>query len=246
MTQQLHQAIGSAIEACGLGKSVVQGNGERLDVLLSVSLSVRAGESVAILGRSGSGKSTLLGILGLLAPADAGTLAIAGRDVGSLNDRERAVLRNQALGFVFQSYSLVSQLTAGENVSLPLDYGKPVTRAERSQRVATALEQVGLADKRHERPRSLSGGEQQRVAIARALIRGPAVLLADEPTGALDGRTAERVLDLMLATATATSAAVVIVTHDPVVAERTNRRLLMSEGTLQAMERDGSGTHASA
>lgn len=206
----------------------VQGD---LTLLHGASFTIAAGETAAIMGRSGSGKTTLLSIVGLMLRATRGEVVIAGQPTSRLSDAERARLRNQTLGFVFQGYSLVPHLTAGENVALPLSYGPAVSSAER-RAAAQLLEMVGLGHAARRYPRHLSGGEQQRVAIARALVRSPGLLLADEPTGALDVATGEAVLDLLLDVARARGTSVLVVTHDEAVAARTDRRLLIVEGRL--------------
>ncbi|WP_425455228.1 ABC transporter ATP-binding protein [Allorhizocola rhizosphaerae] len=197
-----------------------------------VELAVAEGESVAITGRSGSGKTTLLALLGLLTPVGEGTLAIAGRNVTNLSDRNRALWRNEHIGFVFQSYSLVRHLSAYRNVELPLRYGEGLHYRQRAQRVESALDSVGLRDRARSKPRQLSGGEQQRVAIARALVRHPAVILADEPTGALDVDTASTVLRTLRTACRERRTTLVVVTHDPQVAQGMDRVVRLMDGRL--------------
>lgn len=221
------------IEASGLRRSVSLPGGRQLEILRDVDLTVRAGESVAIVGRSGSGKTTLLATLGLLTPVAGGTLRLAGTDVTKIGDRRRAQLRNARVGFVFQSYSLVRHLSAAGNVGLPLGYGAPVRRARRRRRVGAALTLVGLGDRRRSRPRHFSGGEQQRVAIAQALVREPAIILADEPTGALDIDTAGDVLETLLTACRTRGCALVVVTHDRQVAKMMSRTVVLADGVLQ-------------
>ncbi|WP_433345769.1 ABC transporter ATP-binding protein [Micromonospora sp. CA-111912] len=204
--------------------------GERVDVLRDLSVHVEAGTTAAILGRSGSGKSTLLAILGLLDSPDSGTYHIDGQEVSGLSDVALARLRSTHLGFVYQRFFLLPHLSAYENVETALQHGIPVPRRRRRSLVLESLDQVGLADRTTHRPRQLSGGEQQRVAIARALVRTPAVVLADEPTGALDENTSEQVITLLLTAAKARGATTVMVTHDPEVAMRTDRTLHLVEG----------------
>ncbi|WP_320068288.1 ABC transporter ATP-binding protein [Micromonospora sp. RTGN7] len=204
--------------------------GERVDVLRDLSVHIRAGTTAAILGRSGSGKSTLLAILGLLDSPDSGTYHIGGQEVSGLSDVALARLRSTHLGFVYQRFFLLPHLSAYENVETALQHGIPVPRRRRRSLVLESLDQVGLADRTTHRPRQLSGGEQQRVAIARALVRTPAVVLADEPTGALDENTSEQVITLLLTAAKARGATTVMVTHDPEVAMRTDRTLHLVEG----------------
>jgi putative ABC transport system ATP-binding protein len=197
-----------------------------------VTLEVRAGEAVAVLGASGSGKSTLLGLLaGLDDPSD-GELWLCGRTLNGLDEDGRAELRAGRVGFVFQSFQLLPTLTARENVLLPLE----LTGArDAGPRADQALERVGLAERAGHYPRQLSGGEQQRVAIARAYAPRPEVLFADEPTGNLDQATGEHVIDLLLDLRAEAGAALVMVTHDPRLAERCDRRLRMTGGTLEAL-----------
>ena len=175
-------------------------------------------------------------MLGLLERPDGGSLRLAGADPWALGDRGRAQLRNRALGFVFQTYSLVPHLSAAENVALPMGYGAVTSRRRTREAVGQALEDVGLTHRSRSRPRQLSGGEQQRVAIARALVREPAVVLADEPTGALDTATAERVLDLLLTVTRSRGAALLLVTHDAAVAERADAVLRLHQGRLVPSE----------
>ncbi|WP_166866654.1 MULTISPECIES: ABC transporter ATP-binding protein [unclassified Salinibacterium] len=196
-----------------------------------VDLTVERGESVAIVGRSGSGKTSLLAIMGLLSRPHSGSVHIDGTDTARLSDRHRAQLRNDTLGFVFQSYSLAPHLNAYRNVELPLRYGRHARN--RRQAARDALTSVGLGERLRARPRHLSGGEQQRVAIARALVRRPKLILADEPTGALDVTTAESVLSLLVAQTAAHGAALILVTHDPAVAAHADRVLQLDDGQLQ-------------
>jgi len=227
--------------ARGIQHSVRLPGGRRVAILRGLDLTVSAGETVAIVGRSGSGKSTLLSILGLLTHAEAGELSVVGQPVGRLDDRRRAALRNAELGFVFQSYSLVQHLTARKNVELALRYGRATSRRGRDERVRQCLSSVGLQERARSRPRQLSGGEQQRVAIARALVRRPAIILADEPTGALDVETAASVLDVLEAAARDRGTALVVVTHDLAVAARMDRTLELRDGTLHPISTPSSG-----
>jgi putative ABC transport system ATP-binding protein len=201
-------------------------------VLEAVDLELAQGDWVAILGPSGSGKSTLLNILGLLDRPDAGIYELAGEDVSDIGDTRRAELRNRRIGFVFQSFNLLPRTTALENVAAPLLY-RGVRRAARLARARETLERVGLADRVDYDPGELSGGQLQRVAIARALVGEPALLLADEPTGNLDSRSGDEVLDLFAALHRAGST-VLMITHDPKVAGRAQRRLVLDAGRLMA------------
>lgn len=220
------------IKATELHRSVVMPGRRVLPILRGVELVVHPGEMVAIMGRSGSGKTTLLATLGLLTPVAEGSLWLAGQDVSAVGDRRRSRLRNCHIGFVFQSYSLARHLSARRNVELPLRYGSRVRRREQRRRVAEALALVGLTDRQRSRPRQLSGGEQQRVAIARALVRRPSIILADEPTGALDVDTAGQVLEVLRDACRDTGSALVVVTHDAQVAATMTRRLQLVDGRL--------------
>jgi putative ABC transport system ATP-binding protein len=183
------------------------------------------------MGPSGSGKSTLLGLLGGLDRPTSGTLRFQGRDVTRLSDDELAVVRNRVVGFVFQSFQLLPRTSAAGNVGLPLVY-RGLGRAERRRRAVEALASVGLGHRLQHRPSQLSGGEQQRVAIARALVTEPAMLLADEPTGNLDSRSGDEVLDLLGRLHDERGVAVVVVTHDQGVAARLRRRVTVHDGRL--------------
>jgi putative ABC transport system ATP-binding protein len=206
-------------------------DGVEVRALDGIDLAVGQGDSLAIMGPSGSGKSTLLGLLGGLDRPTDGSLAFGGREVGELSDDELARVRNQVVGFVFQSFQLLPRTTAVANVGLPLVY-RGLGRAERRRRAVEALRSVGLGQRLQHRPSQLSGGEQQRVAIARALITEPAMLLADEPTGNLDSRSGEELLDLLARLHAERGVAVVVVTHDPGVAERFERVVVVRDGRL--------------
>jgi putative ABC transport system ATP-binding protein len=205
-------------------------DGVSVEALRGVSLRIAATDYVAIVGTSGSGKSTLMHLLGGLDRPTAGTLLIGGRDVSTLGPAEMARLRNETIGFVFQSFHLLARTTARDNVALPLVY-RGAGRRERRARAAEMLERVGLGHRLDHRPNQMSGGEQQRVAIARALVTGPSVLLADEPTGNLDSTTGQSVLGL-LESLNADGVAVVLVTHDKDVASRAARQIVMRDGQI--------------
>jgi putative ABC transport system ATP-binding protein len=205
-------------------------DGVSVEALKGVSLTVGAGDYLALVGASGSGKSTLMHLLGGLDRPTAGTLLIGGRDVSTLSAPEMARLRNEVIGFVFQSFHLLARTTAQDNVALPLVY-RGIGRRERRARAAAMLERVGLGHRIGHRPNQMSGGEQQRVAIARALVTDPSVLLADEPTGNLDSVTGETVLEL-LESLNADGVAVVLVTHDHDVAARAGRQIVMRDGRI--------------
>jgi putative ABC transport system ATP-binding protein len=206
-------------------------DGVEVRALDGVDLEVVPGDSLAIMGPSGSGKSTLLGLLGGLDRPTSGTLRFQGRDVTRLSDDQLAVVRNRVVGFVFQNFQLLARTPAVGNVGLPLVY-RGLGRAERRRRAVQALQSVGLGHRLQHRPSQLSGGEQQRVAIARALVTEPAMLLADEPTGNLDSRSGDEVLDLLGRLHDERGVAVVVVTHDQGVAARFRRRVTMADGRL--------------
>jgi putative ABC transport system ATP-binding protein len=197
-----------------------------------VTVSVSAGEFVAIVGRSGSGKTTLMNLLGALEQPTSGTLFVDGEEITRLTPRQLVRYRAQKVGFVFQSYNLVPNLTAAENVMLPMEFaGRP--RQERRQRACHLLDQVELTDsKQARRPGRLSGGEQQRVAIARALANSPKLILADEPAGNLDSQTADTIVDLLRNLAHSEHTTVLVVTHDASIAERADTVLRLEDGRL--------------
>jgi len=223
------------VEARGITK-VYRMEGVEVRALDGVDMAVAHGDSLAIMGPSGSGKSTLLGLLGGLDRPTSGSLAFEGRDVASLDDDELARVRNQVVGFVFQNFQLLPRTSALGNVGLPLVY-RGLGRAERRRRATEALEAVGLAQRLQHRPSQLSGGEQQRVAIARALAAEPAMLLADEPTGNLDSRSGDEVLELLARLRAERGVAVVVVTHDAGVAARLDHTLLVRDGRLEGVAR---------
>ncbi len=199
--------------------------------LAGVDLEIGAGEFVAIAGPSGSGKSTLLHLLGALDAPDGGSVAIEGRDLASLSERERTLLRRRRLGFVFQSFHLVPVLSALENVEYPL-WIDDVPAARRRERARTMLAAVGLEHRLDHRPDRLSGGERQRVAIARALVHQPAAVLADEPTGNLDSANGAAIFDLMLAIRRDLGTTFVLATHDPALMARSPRRIELCDGRV--------------
>jgi putative ABC transport system ATP-binding protein len=206
-------------------------DGVSVPALRGVTLTVERGDYLAIVGPSGSGKSTLMHLLGGLDRPTSGQLLLGGRDVSSLSAGDLAQLRNEVIGFVFQSFHLLPRTSALDNVSLPLIY-RGVRRTERRRRARQMLELVGLAHRVDHRPNQLSGGEQQRVAIARALVTDPSVLLADEPTGNLDSRAGEAVLTLLETLNSEQGVALAIVTHDASVAARARRRITMRDGLI--------------
>jgi len=219
------------IDASGLVRQYHTG-GTTIRALDGVDLRVDRGEFVALIGTSGSGKSTLLSILGCLDQPTEGSYTLNGVAIEALDTAALALVRNQQIGFVFQSFNLLNRMTAIENVALPLRYAS-VPRAERQARAAHMLEQVGLADRMHHTPTELSGGQCQRVAIARALITDPALILADEPTGNLDSRSGAEILSIFR-TLHAEGRTVVMVTHDDHIAETASRQVRLSDGQVRS------------
>ena len=202
-----------------------------VEVLRGVDLEVAAGDMLSIMGPSGSGKSTLMNIIGLLGRPTAGSYYMNGRDVMSMNDRELSAFRNANIGFVFQSFHLLEHLTALENVAVPLVY-RGLGRASIRRRSRAILEKVGMGDRLGHKPDQLSGGQKQRVAIARALVGEPSVVLADEPTGALDSDTADEVMESLIRLNREELITIVIITHDPLIARQCARKTLIRDGAL--------------
>ena len=202
-----------------------------IPIVKGVSLVLHEGEIVSIMGASGSGKTTLMNLIGLLDRPTSGEVRYDGADAAGASADRLADIRNHAVGFVFQQFFLLPRLTARENVELPLTY-RGVGEAERRRRASAALAKVGMAKREHHRPQALSGGERQRVAIARAIVGEPRLILADEPTGALDTKTGAEVMALFQTLNRESGTALVIVTHDPQVAAQCPRRVVMSDGVL--------------
>ena len=226
----------SMLIADDLQKSYRSG-GRPLAALQNVSFRVEPGETVAIVGPSGSGKTTLLGLLAGLDRPTSGRVLLDGTDLGALSEDDRARLRREKIGFVFQSFQLIPTLTARENVAVPLDLAGDGGGAARADEL---LERVGLGGRGHHYPTQLSGGEQQRVAVARAFIHRPSILFADEPTGNLDAATGERVIELMMELNRELGTTLVLVTHDPDLARRARRVIRLADGAIVSDERGGS------
>jgi putative ABC transport system ATP-binding protein len=203
-----------------------------VQALRGVSIDIKSGEVVSIMGPSGSGKSTMMNTLGCLDRPTSGEYFLDNERVSDLNDDQLATIRNRKIGFIFQSFMLLGRETALANVGLPLRYAGAQNGI--SERARAALESVGLGDRLHHKPTELSGGQQQRVAIARSLINNPSILMADEPTGNLDSRSGREIMELILKLNKERGTTVVVVTHDPRIAEQTNRVITLKDGLLES------------
>lgn len=207
----------------------------KLAALQGVSLDIRSGEFVAVMGASGSGKSTLLNILGCLDHPTRGVYRLAGVDVSTYSAADRADVRNQRIGFIFQNFNLLPRTSVWENVEAPMLYAG-IRKAERSRRIEQALQRVGIPDKAASLPNQLSGGQQQRVAIARALVNRPSIVLADEPTGNLDSRTSDEILEFLRGLNRSEGLTLVMVTHAIEAADYASRRIVMKDGQIESDE----------
>ena len=221
--------MSNVIEARDLSKIYVMGEVE-VQALRGVSFTIQRGEIVAIMGPSGSGKSTLMNTLGCLDRPTSGEYVLDGESVATLSDDQLADIRNRKVGFVFQSFNLLSRQTAITNVELPLRYSSRTDG--RRERAIEALKAVGLEDRMTHRPYELSGGQQQRVAIARAIVNNPAIIMADEPTGNLDSKVGSEIMNLLLTLNRESGTTLIIVTHDPTIAEQTQRVIRLRDGLL--------------
>jgi putative ABC transport system ATP-binding protein len=204
--------------------------GETVHALNNVSLEIKKGEFLAIIGPSGSGKSTLMNMIGCLDRPESGEYLLDGKDIGKMNDNQLATIRNQKIGFIFQNFNLLTKLTALENVELPLLYGGVSAKARREMALE-GLKKVGLAERAGHLPSQLSGGQQQRVAIARALVGNPTILLADEPTGALDSKTSKEILEVMKEL-NELGHTIILITHDLAIAKQATRMVSIQDGQL--------------
>lgn len=224
------------IEAVGIKKSFFIGQPNELEILHGIDLTVKRGEFVAVVGESGSGKSTLMNILGVLDRPTSGSYMLDGTDISSANDRELSFIRNEKLGFVFQTFNLIGRQNAIKNVELPMLYGG-VPKKERTKRAKELLELVGMADRMKHKPSELSGGQKQRVSIARALANNPSVILADEPTGALDSKTSRNVMDIFHRLHREHGKTIVLITHNTSLANECDRIITLFDGRIKDEKR---------
>ncbi|MFB6497632.1 ABC transporter ATP-binding protein [Bacillus haynesii] len=221
-------------------KKSYQIGGETIDVLREINMKIEPGEYLSIMGPSGSGKSTIMNIIGCLDRPTSGIYRLDGEDISSYGERELAGVRNRLIGFVFQQFQLLPRLNAIKNVELPMIYSG-VPRKERRERAERALEKVGLKDRMRHMPNELSGGQKQRVAIARAIVNEPKLILADEPTGALDTKTSRDIME-QFTELNAEGTTVVLVTHEPEIADYTSRIIMVRDGVIVSPETERRGT----
>jgi len=221
-------------------KKSYQIGGETIDVLREINMKIEPGEYLSIMGPSGSGKSTIMNIIGCLDRPTSGIYRLDGEDISSYGERELAGVRNRLIGFVFQQFQLLPRLNAIKNVELPMIYGG-VPRKERRERAERALEKVGLKDRMRHMPNELSGGQKQRVAIARAIVNEPKLILADEPTGALDTKTSRDIME-QFTELNEEGTTVVLVTHEPEIADYTSRTIMVRDGVIVSPETERRGT----
>lgn len=212
-------------------RTYIMGDNE-VKALRGVSFDIEQGEFVSIMGPSGSGKSTCMNMIGCLDRPTSGIVRINGRETAKMNEKELSILRNRTIGFIFQQYHLITSMNVIENVMLPLKYQK-LDRNLRHEKALAALESVGLAERIHHKPHELSGGQKQRVAIARAMVTEPKILLADEPTGALDTETGKQVMEMFRKINSENNTTIIIVTHDPRIGESTKRCIRILDGQIQ-------------
>lgn len=231
MTQE--QVQEHVISLNGIVKRFYIGKPNELEILHGINLEVERGEFVSIVGESGSGKSTLMNIIGALDRPTEGEYRLQGKNIGEAKDRELSSIRNQEIGFVFQTYNLIPRTTALENVELPMLYGK-MKKTERRERARELLELVGMKERMLHKPEELSGGQKQRTAIARAMANDPSIILADEPTGALDSETSRRIIDIFHRLHREQGKTIVLITHSTELAQETDRVVKISDGRILA------------
>ena len=228
------------IEMKGIHKSFFIGKPNELEVLHGIDLTVNEGEFLAIVGESGSGKSTLMNIIGVLDKCTEGSYILDGTDISTIGDKELSAIRNTKVGFVFQTFNLIGRQNAIKNVELPMLYAG-LSKRERTSRAKMLLERVGMADRMKHRPNELSGGQKQRVAIARAMANDPAIILADEPTGALDSKTSDMVMEIFKRLNKEMGKTIVLITHNSELAEQCDRILTLKDGVFTDERRGGYG-----
>ena len=226
------------IDLKNIVKRFYEGQMNELEILHGIDLTVKKGEFVSIVGASGSGKTTLMNIIGILDRASEGSYVLDGLDVSEAKDKELSNIRNEKIGFVFQTYNLIARTSALKNVELPMLYAK-VPRKERTRRAKELLELVGMGERMGHKPDELSGGQKQRVAIARAMANDPSIILADEPTGALDSKTGRKIMDLFHKLNKEQGKTIVLITHSPELAAETGRIITIKDGNIIGEEAGG-------